>query len=264
VALYNTHHDRDAIKFNMLNPATGNRIKMVSLDAETNEEISRSETVKGFEFKKNTYLVVTSEDLNSVKVDSSDVMRVEKFIAGDSIDPIHYDSSYYVAPDGDGAKDIYATLRAAIASTGRTAMTRVVIGARERTVALRVVAGGIMAHTLYEQRDLNTSVGLFPDLETVAVDQEMVQLATMLVDRQSGTYDPSDLEDLYETRLRTMLAEKLRAAGVADATVPWIVKLIGHDWKDTLKDSVGPVEAAPAPAAAKTSKKGKTKDKAAA
>jgi DNA end-binding protein Ku len=263
VALYSTRHDRDTIKFNMINPETGNRIKMVSQDAETNEEIARSETVKGFEFKKNTYLIVTPEDMESIKVDSSSIMTIEKFIGADAIDPLHYDSSYYVAPDGKDANDIYATLRAAIAATGRVAMTRVVIQGRERTVALRVVAKGIMAHTLLEERDLNDPTDLFPDLTNVTVDPAMVQLATQLVDRQSGTYDASDLEDRYETRLRVMIAAKLKAAGVEDATVPWIVKLNGIDWKEMIQKSVGPtVVDLAAPAAAPAGKSKRKKEKA--
>ena len=117
--------------------------------------------MKGYEFKKNHYLIVTDEDLDSVKVESSAVMTVEKFVDADSIDPMYYDASYFLAPDGEAGKDVYAVLREAIAKTGKVALTRVVISQRERTVALRPMDGGLMAHTLYEQRDLNSPKELF-------------------------------------------------------------------------------------------------------
>jgi hypothetical protein len=150
VALYSAKHDRNTIRFNMINPETGNRIRMVTQDAETGEPVERSQTVKGYQFKKDHYLLVTDEDLDSVKVESSSVMTVDKFVEANSIDPVYFDASYYVAPDGEAGKDVYAVLREAIVKTGRIALSRVVIGQRERTIALRPMEGGLIAHSLYE------------------------------------------------------------------------------------------------------------------
>ena len=162
VALYNARHDRAAIRFNMINPKTGNRIKMVTQDSGTGEELQRRDTVKGYEFKKDHYLILSEEDFDSVRVESSAMMTVEKFVEADPIDPMYYDASYFLAPDGEAGKDVYAVLREAIADTGKVALTRVVINQRERTVALRPMDGvGLMAHTLYEQRDLNSPKELF-------------------------------------------------------------------------------------------------------
>ena len=159
VALWNARHDRSAIRFNMINPETGNRIRMVTTDAETGKELERRDLVKGYEFRKNQYLLLTDEDLDSVKVESSSVMTVEKFVDTASIDPVYYDAAYFLAPDGEAGRDVYAVLREAIAKTGMTALSRVVISQRERTIALRPVEGGLMAHTLYEDQDLNSATG---------------------------------------------------------------------------------------------------------
>jgi DNA end-binding protein Ku len=185
---------------------------MLTVDAETEKPVERRDLVKGYEFRKNTYLLVTNEDLDSIKVESSEVMTVEKFVDGGSIDPIYYDSGYYLAPDGTAGRDVYQILREAISRTGRVALSRVVIGQRERVIALRVYEAGLAAHTLHEQRDLNDASGLFDD--PVPVDEEMIKLATQLVDRQTGAYDPADIEDRYETRLRAMLDAKLKGEGV--------------------------------------------------
>ena len=95
VALYSARHEREAIRFNMINPVTGSRIKMVSQDAQTGEEVARRDTVKGYEFSKGQYVIITEEDLESVNVESSGMMKIEKFVDASSIDPIYYDSSYY-------------------------------------------------------------------------------------------------------------------------------------------------------------------------
>src|SRR5271166_3388275 len=214
VALYNARHDRAAIRFNLINPETGNRIRMVTTDSETGKELERRDLVKGYEFKKNHYLIVTDEDLDSVKVESSSVMTIEKFVDAESIDPMYYDASYFLAPDGQAGEDVYAVLREAIAKTGKTALSRVVIAQRERTIALRPMGEGLMAHTLFEVRDLNSPKELFEDAAKLKVDPEMVKLATQLIERQTARYDPSDIEDRYESRLRAMLDAKLKGEGV--------------------------------------------------
>lgn len=178
VALFSARHERETIRFNMINPATGNRVKMVTQDAQTGEELSRRDTVKGYEFAKGQYVIITDEDLGSVRVESSALMKIEKFVDAASIDPVYYDASYYLAPDGKGSEDVYAVLREAIERSGKVALTRVVIGQRERTIALRPSGGGLVAHTLNEQRDLNEAEPLFERVQDVRLDPEMVTLAT--------------------------------------------------------------------------------------
>src|SRR3984957_10198165 len=80
VALWNAKHDRAAIKFNMINPKTGHRIRMMTVDSETDEELQRRDLVKGYEFRKEQYLLLSDEDLDSVKVESSSVIAIEKFV----------------------------------------------------------------------------------------------------------------------------------------------------------------------------------------
>ena len=108
---------------------------------------------------------------------------------------------------------MYAVLREAIESSGKVALTRVVIAQRERTISLRPMEGGLVAHTLNEQRDLNPSQQLFDDVRDVKLDPEMIGLAKQLVERQTEDYDPADLEDRYETRLRAMLDAKIAGEG---------------------------------------------------
>ena len=251
VALWNARHDRGGIRFNLINPDTGNRIRMVTQDAETGKELQRRDLVKGYEFRKDQYLLLSDDDLDSVKVETSAVMTIEKFVDTESIDPVYYDAAYFIAPDGDAGRDVYAVLREAIAKTGMTALARVVISQRERTIALRPVGdAGLMAHTLYEDRDLNSSKDLFDGLEGIRIDPEMVQLAAQLVQRQAGKYDAADLEDRYETRLRAMIDAKLKGEGIdLEAEEPVATTNNVIDLMAALKKSLGqtPAEQPAAP-----------------
>jgi DNA end-binding protein Ku len=216
VALYSTKHDRGTIRFHLINPATGNRIRMVTQDAETEREVARADLVKGYEFKKDTYVLLTDEDFASVRVDSSSVMTIDKFVDAASIDPIYYDSSYYLVPDGEAGRDVYAVLLQAFEKSNRVGLSRVVIAQRERTIALRTGADGLVAQTLYEARDINDAKPLFGDVAGLRTDPSMVDLARQLIERQAARYSPSDLEDRYETRLRALIDAKIKGADIED------------------------------------------------
>jgi DNA end-binding protein Ku len=193
---------------------------------------------------------LSDADFDSVKVESSSVMTIEKFIDTDSIDPVCYDAAYYLAPDGDAGRDVCAVLHEAIAKTGKTALARVVISQRERTIAIRPTGEGLMAHTLYEKRDLNSSTEAFEGLAGIKIDPEMVQLASQLVQRQSGKYDAADFEDRYETRLRAMIDAKLKGEGldVSEPEEPARTNVV--DLMAALKKSLGQAteERKPSPA----------------
>jgi len=197
----------------MINPETGNRIKMVTLDAETDQEVSRKNLVKGYEYKKGSYLLLTEEDFESARVESSSTIMVDKFVDIASVDPVYFDASYYMGPDGDAGMDVYAVLREAIAKTGKMALARVVISRRERAIGIMAMGKGLVAHTLHEERDLNSSADVFDRLPDMKIDPEMVSLATQLINRQTGEYDPADFEDRYEARMRELIEAKLKGEG---------------------------------------------------
>lgn len=165
---------------------------MITRDAETQQELSRGDLVKGYEFKKDHYLLMETEDFERARIESSSILAIEKFVPAASIDPVYFDASYYVAPDGDAGIDVYQVLHAAIEQSGMAALSRVVMPQRERVVALTLMGDGLVAHTLHESRDLNNAAKLFDDLPKTKTDPEMVKLALQLIERQQGKYDPAD------------------------------------------------------------------------
>lgn len=206
VALYSAHHAQGSLHFHLINPDTGNR--MVTQDAETGDELARSDLVRGYETQKDEYLVVTDDEFESVRVDSSDTIRIDKFVDVATIDPLWFDAAYYLAPDSDVGADVYKVLREAVSKAGRVALSRVVIARRERAIAIRATGPGFLVHTLHESRELNDPRELFESVREPVSDGDMVDLAVQLIKRQDGAYDPSDFEDRYETRLRAVIAAK--------------------------------------------------------
>jgi DNA end-binding protein Ku len=242
IALYSANHDRGSLHFNLINPKTGNRIKMITQDAETGDTLSRGDLVKGYEFKKDHYLIVDDEDFESARVESSTTVKIEKFVDTNSIDPIYFDASYYVAPDGDAGQDVYLVLRDAIASTGKIALSRVVIARREHPIAIMPMGKGLVVHTLHEERDLNDYGAIFDHLPSNKPDPDMIQLATQLIDRQTGKYDPADIEDRYETRLRAVIDAKLKGEGIEEETAEEPDRSNVVDLMAALRKSLGQTE----------------------
>ena len=253
IALYSANHDRGSLHFNLINPKTGNRIQMITQDSETGDKLSRGDLVKGYEFKKGSYLIVTDEDFETARIESSSTVKIEKFVDADSIDPIYFDASYYLAPDGDSGEDVYVVLRDAIASTGKIALSRIVIARREHPIAIMPMGKGLVVHTLHEERDLNDYAGLFDHLPSAKPDPDMIQLATQLIDRQTGKYDPADIEDRYETRLRAVIDAKIKGEGLEPEETAEPERSNVVDLMAALRKSLGQTteqEAAPAKKAA--------------
>ncbi|WP_158746490.1 Ku protein [Acidisphaera sp. L21] len=242
IALYSANHDRGSLHFNLINPKTGNRIKMITQDAETGDTLSRGDLVKGYEFKKDHYLIVDDEDFESARIESSTTVKIEKFVDTNSIDPIYFDASYYVAPDGDAGQDVYLVLRDAIASTGKIALSRVVIARREHPIAIMPMGKGLVVHTLHEERDLNDYGAIFDHLPSTKPDPDMIQLATQLIDRQTGKYAPADIEDRYETRLRAVIDAKLKGEGIEAETTEEPDRSNVVDLMAALRKSLGQTE----------------------
>ena len=220
VALFNARHDREGLHFNLINPATGNRVRMVTLDGETGEELRRSDLAKGYEFERHRYVLLDDADFDAARTETSTVMKVDKFVEAGSIDPVYFAASYYMAPDGDAGDDVYAVLQQAFEQTGRVALSRVTIARRERAVLIAPMPGGLAVHTLLEERDLNPASEVFGPALSHKPDPEMVALAKQLIARQAGAYDAADVEDRYETRLRAVIDAKLKGQGVTAEASP--------------------------------------------
>jgi DNA end-binding protein Ku len=217
VSLFAATSEAQTVRFNLINPATNNRIKMKTVDAGTGEEVSRSDLVKGFEIAKNQYVLLDKEDLDSVKVESTHVIDIEEFVPSKSIDRLYWDTPYHLLPSGKTGIEAYSVIRAAMEKRGMMAIGRLVLSTRERICALEPRADAIVLTTLRtneEVRDLQ-AVGA-PDLPKP--DPRMLEIAEKIVDQQKAEFDPSAFVDRYEDALRAMIERKKKGAPVALAS----------------------------------------------
>lgn len=266
IALYSVLRASGNLHFHFINPKTGNRVRSVMLDAESDKEVARGDLVRGYEFEKDRYVLMEDSDFAAARIETSSTMTVDKFVSRDAIQPIYFDTSYYMAPDGDAGQDVYVVLRDAIERTGQAALSRVVMSRRERAVAILPLDRGLVLHTLHEPRDLYAHDKLFEHVPKTRPDTEMVKLATQLIERQEGKFEPADVEDHYEAKLRDIIDAKLKGEGITpeEPAEPRGDNVI--DLMAALKRSLGQDKKAARakPAAAAQRSKGAPKKKAAA
>jgi DNA end-binding protein Ku len=149
--------------------------------------------------------MLTDEDFDSARVESSSTLSIAKFVPSGSVGSLYFDSSYYLVPDDDEGADVYAVLREALKESGMMALSRLVLFRRERAVGIMPLGKGLVLHTLHEEGDLRPAKSAFEDVPAGAPDKEMVKLARQLIERQVGEFDPADTEDRYEARLRELI-----------------------------------------------------------
>src|SRR3954471_10142299 len=214
IALHSVVLSTRGLHFHLINPDTGHRVRMATMDAETEQELNRRDLVKGYEFEKDRYVLMEDEDFEQARIDSSSVLTISKFIEAGSIEPIYYDTAYYILPDGDSGLDVFVVLRDAIRRSRVAALSRVVLSQREHPVAILPYEKGMVCYTLHQPADLWDPTDSYDELPTSPPDASMVDLAGQLIRRQHGRFQPADAEDRYEAKLREVIEAKLHGEGI--------------------------------------------------
>jgi Ku protein len=148
VALYPATSEAETVRFNLINPETNDRIKMQTLDAGTGEPVSRSDLVKGYQIAKGEYVILSKDDFESVKLESTRTLDIEKFVPRESINRLYWDVPYHLLPGGKTGIEAFAIIREAMRKTGMVALGRLVMSTRERICALEVEEDTLLMTTL--------------------------------------------------------------------------------------------------------------------
>jgi DNA end-binding protein Ku len=207
VALYGAVMRTNDISFHMLNPETNNRIRMIPTDPDTGP-VERKDLVKGYEIEKNKYVIVTNEELQSVRLETTKTIDIERFVDADEIDRLYWNDPYYLVPDGKSGTEAYVVIRDALEQAGRIAIGRVVMHTRERMVALEPRDRGIVAYTLRSDDEVIDPKTVFEGIPASRSDKKMVEIAEKIIEQKEGAFDPSMFQDRYEKALRQLIHAK--------------------------------------------------------
>jgi len=216
VSLYPATSTAGDIHFHLINPETGHRVHTQTVDAEGGE-VDRKTLVRGYEFEKDRYLLLTNEEIKSVRLESTGTIDIERFVDGAQIDRIWWNDPYYLAPDGKAGIDAYVVIRDAMVKSGKVALGRVVIGTRERLIAIEPRSAGMLVTTLRSHDEIRDAGPLFEGIPQRRADQKMIAIAEQIIDQLAGPFDPTQFNDRYEEALRALIRDK-HAGDAAEVT----------------------------------------------
>jgi DNA end-binding protein Ku len=245
-----------AISFNMLHRDDLSRLKQQYICLADGKVVERSDTVKGYEYRKDEYVVIEPEEIKKIEPKTAKTMEILEFVKASEVDPVYFESSYYMIPDEAGRRP-YALLTKAMEESEYVAIAKLTMHNREYTVFLRPHDGGMMLHTMYYKEEVREVEGFgAPDVE---LKEAEVKVANQLIEALAADFDPEKYHDTFQENLKKLIQAKLEGGTIAEVEKPKKLAPV-VDLMSALKQSLADMEgkkkpAATAPREAATAKK---------
>jgi len=205
--------------------------------------VERSEIVKGYEYEKDQYVLFNEEELDKIEPSSARVMEILEFVKLDEMDPLYFDSSYYITPEDAGVK-AYQLLMKAMEESGYGAIAKLTMHQREHIVIVRPGTKGMTLHTMFYSNEIRAAESLPTD--KIEVKEQEKKLARQLIESLAAPFEPQKYRDEYQENVRAMIAAKLKGQEVTEAAQPHMAPVI--DLMEALKKSLAEKQAPAAPA----------------
>lgn len=198
------------VRFTQLREGTGARVKQRRVDAETGEEVSFDDIVKGYEVEPGRYVVVDPDELEELDPDASRLIEICDFVDQAEIDPVYYDRPYHLAPDGEAATRSYRLLVEAMERTGKVAVATFVMRGKAHLAAIRARDGLLVLSTMHFADEVADPSELEVDtaLAEVEVRDREVEMAEQLIGSLTTEFEPDRYRDEHQERIRRFLEAK--------------------------------------------------------
>lgn len=232
VRLYTATENKD-ISFRQLHAEDNSPIRLVRRCAADGKDLENDEIVRGYEYTRGEYVIVTDEDLEQLPVPGKQTIELTAFVPGDNIDPIYYEKSYFVEPE-EVARKPYALLASVLRERNSVAIGKLALRSKERLCALRPREEGLQLETLYYADEVRSPDFKIPD---VKVSESELKVADALVDLLAEDFKPEDYRDEYREALMELISAKLEGKEMVAAPEPEPAKP-GVDLMEALRASV--------------------------
>jgi DNA end-binding protein Ku len=233
------------ISFHMLHRDDLARVKQQLICSADGKVIERSDTVKGYEYRKDEYVVIEPDEIKKIEPKTAKTMEILEFVKTADVDPLYFESSYFMVPEEAGRRP-YALLTKALEESEYVAIAKVTMHNREYTVFLRPYNGGMMLHTMYYSEEVRQveSFGA-PDVELKDAE---VKVAHQLIEALAGDWDPEKYHDTFQENLKKLIETKLEGGKIAEVEKPKKLAPV-VDLMAALKQSLAEMEGKKKPAA---------------
>lgn len=204
------------ISFHQLHREDNVRVKQQLICPAEDRVLERNEIVKGYEYRKGEYVIIEPDELKKIEPKTAKAMEILEFVKADEVDPVYFESSYYLQPDEGGEKP-YALLARALQETDYMGIAKLTMHNREYTVFLRPHESGMMLHTMYYEDEVRKMEA--PKTQTEIKPAE-VKVAHQLIEALAGKFEPEKFHDTYEENVKKLIEARLEGRDVEVAAKP--------------------------------------------
>jgi DNA end-binding protein Ku len=220
IGLVSAIEAREELAFNLLHKRDGSRVVQKRFCKEEDVEVPWSDVVKGYQYAKDQYVVMTDEDFEKARVPATQTFEIRRFVPTAEVEDLYFDHPYYVQPEGRGATKPYALLRDALAEAGKIGIGTIVLRQREHLGALEPVGEALVLTTMRFAHEIRSSKQLdLPRVHQGWTEKEM-KLARQLMDTLSDEWDPKEFRDTYSDVLRQVIEAKVEGKEIVTPETP--------------------------------------------
>ena len=197
---------KKGISFHQFHDADGGRIRQKRVCEKDGKEIPYEHIVKGYELSKGKYVTVTRDELKAVDPVADRTVSIEAFVELVEIDPMFYESSYYVSPEGKSSGKAYSLLSLALEKSGRAALARIVLSTSQHMCVIRAEDGQLLLTTMVFGDEIETA----PKVAAATTSPAELKMAQTLIDQMTKTFEPGDYKDDHRKRVVALLNQKAK------------------------------------------------------
>jgi DNA end-binding protein Ku len=220
VGLHSAVERKDELSFRLLHEKDGSRIDYKRFCEAEAVEVPWSEIVKGYEFEKGQYVVITDGDFDKARVPATQMIQISDFVPADSIDVLYFDQPYYVAPSGRGSEKAYALLRDALAETERVGIGTLVLRQREHLVAVQPAGDVLAVTTVRWAHEVRSAKDLDLPAKREGWNDKEMKLAKQLIEALESDWAPDKYQDTYRDVLMDVIRKKIEGEEIEAPKIP--------------------------------------------
>ncbi|MGN6157985.1 MAG: Ku protein [Devosia sp.] len=212
VEMFTAHKSSGVTTFNQIHEPTGKRIHYQKV-VDGVGPVSPDEIKKGYEYEKGEYVLIDDDELDAVKLETKKTLDLVQFVDDGEIPPLYYDAAYYIAPADELAEDAFRVVRDAMRKAKKVGLGQLALRGKEYLVAIRPCGKGMLLETLHYEDEIKKSDSFFSEIPAKSADEDLLAVATALIDKKTDRFDPKIFKDHYQAALRELIARKLKAKG---------------------------------------------------
>lgn len=175
--------------------------------------VDKDDIRKGYEYGKGDYVLLEDDELDAVKLETRKTLELVQFVDENEIPPLYFDTPYFVAPTDELAEDAFRVVRDALRKSKKVGLGQLALRGKEYLVSIKPCGKGLLMETLHYEDELRKSDSFFSEIPAKSADDELLEVATALIEKKTSEFDPRAFKDHYQAALRELIERKLKSKG---------------------------------------------------